>query len=110
MNDDALRREILELGLEDDIPLWEIADACRTDGLIAAGSPGVDVLAASLVALARTGEIRIRVGRWDDPDTRDADIEEAEPLLNDPRRYSSAEEIANGLERVYYVNVDNIVE
>ena len=28
----------------------------------------------------------------------------------DRRRYSSADEIANDLERVYYVNVDNIAE
>ena len=41
---------------------------------------------------------------------RDAQAEEAEPLLHDRRRYSSAEEIANDLERVYYVTVDNIVE
>ena len=110
MNDDPLRREILKLGLEDDIPLWEVADQCRAAGLIAAGSAGVDVLGECLIALARTGEIRIRVGTWDDSEPRDTDVEEAEPLLQDRRRYSSAEEIVNGLERVYYFNVDNIVE
>ena len=78
--------------------------------MIASGSPGIEVLASSLVALVRTGEIRIRVGHWDDPDTRDADIEEAELLLNDLRLYSSEKEIANGLEWVYYVDVNNIVE
>jgi hypothetical protein len=110
VSDDALRREILELGLEDDIPLWEVADDCRAAGLISLGSAGVEVLAAALIELARKGEIRVRVGPWDGPEPRDADAEQVESLLLDQRRYSSAEEIANDLERVYYVNVDNIVE
>lgn len=110
MNDDALRREILTLGLEDDIPLWEVANDCRAVGLIAAGSLGVEALREALIALARQGEIRIRVGRWDDPEPEDVDVHVAEPLLLDHRRYSSTEEITNDLERVYYVNVDNIVE
>lgn len=108
--DDALRREILTLGLEDDIPLWEVADHCRAVGLITAGSVGVELLRKALTALAQQGEIRIRIGRWDDPEPKDIDGEEAEPLLQDQRRYFSAEEIANDLERVYYFNVDNIVE
>jgi hypothetical protein len=106
---DALHREILALGLEDDIPLWEVADGCRAAGLIAPGTVGLDVLAAALIDLARKGEIRIRVGPWDDAEPKDVDVEQAEPLLLDGRRYSSAEEIANGLDRVYFVNVDNII-
>lgn len=108
--DDALGRAVLDLGLEDDIPLWEIADHCRGEGLIAPGAPGVDALAEALIALARRGEVRIYVRPWDDPTPRDANVEERDSLLLDRRRYSSAEEIANDLERVYYVNVDNIVE
>lgn len=110
MTDEALRREVLDLGLEDDIPLWEIADTCRAAGLIADGPVGVEVLAEVLLDLVRKDEIRILVGRWDDPELRYADREEAENVLADARRYSSAEEIANELERVYYVNVDNITE
>lgn len=110
MIEDALRRRILDLGLENDIPLWEVADDCRAAGLIAADRRGIDVPGEALLALARTGRIRVRAGPWADPTTRDANVEEAELFLLDPRRYSSAEEIANGLDRVYYVNVDNIVE
>lgn len=109
VSDDALRREILDLGLEDDIPLWEVADHCRAAGVIVPGTTGLDVLGEALIALARKGEIRIRVGPWDDPEPKDLDVEHAKPLLLDRRRYSSAEEIADGLDRVYYVNVDNIV-
>lgn len=71
---------------------------------------GLEVLAGFLIGLARKDQIRIRVGPWNDPQPRDVNIAEAEPLLLDWRQYSSAEEIANELERVYYVNVDNIVE
>ena len=73
-SDDVLRREILKLAFEDDIPLWEVADHCRTSGVIGPGSAGVDVLAAALLELARTGEIRVRVGPRDDPELRDADL------------------------------------
>lgn len=93
VSDDALRREILDLGLEDDIPLWEVADQCRGTGVIAPGTIGLDVLGEALINLARKGEIRIRVGPWDDPKPKGLDVEEAEPLLLDRRRYSSAEEI-----------------
>ncbi len=97
------------MGLEGDIPLWEITDSCRRAGLIPLGTAGLDALGAALFDLAQQGEIRIRVGAWDDADPNDVDIEQAEPLLLDRRRYSSDEEIAEGLDRVYYVNVDNIV-
>ena len=78
--------------------------------MIAPGAAGLDVLGEALIDLAREGEIRIRVGPWDDPDPKDLDVEGAGPLLLDRRRYSSAEEIADGLDRTYYVNVHNIVE
>ena len=106
----ALRSMILDLGVEDDIPLWEIADRCRAAGLIADGYEGVGVLSTALLDLARSDEIRILVGGWNDPEPRYVNADEAGALLADARRYASAEEIAHALERVYYVNVDNIVE
>ena len=99
---------ILDLGMEDDIPLWEVTDACRKAHLIADGAVGVEALAGTLMDLARRAEIRILAGPWDDPEPRRVDLGEAETLLADSRQYSSAEEIANDMERVYYVNVDNI--
>lgn len=48
------------------------------------------------------------VGRWDDHQSRYAGRDEAEASPTDARRYSSADEIAHDLERVYYANVDNI--
>jgi len=45
MIDDGLRHEILTLGLEDDIPIWEVAGVCRASGVIAQGTEGTEVLA-----------------------------------------------------------------
>lgn len=107
MSDESLRREILELGLEDDIPLWELADVCRAAGLIDDRPTGVDALARVLVGLVRQGEIHVLVGAWSDPEPRQAVLDQAERLLADQRHYSSAQEVAHGLERVYFVNADN---
>ena len=108
MNKDSLREEILDLGLEDVIPLWEIADLCRADDLIAQGTAGTQVLARAILMLAREGAIRVLVGHWTEHEPRFAVSAEHELLLMDTRRYSSAEEAAHDLDRVYYVNVDNL--
>jgi hypothetical protein len=70
-------------------------------------APGVtdDVLRRAILDLGLEDEIRTLVGRWDDPEPRYADRDEAEQLLADARRYSSADEIAHDLARVYYVKV-----
>jgi hypothetical protein len=81
---DALDRAILDLGMEDDIPLWEIADDCRAAALIAAGPTGLEALAGALLKLARRGEIRILVGRWDDPTPRSADLDESSRAFSGP--------------------------
>jgi len=108
MIDDGLRHEILTLGLEDDIPIWEVADVCRASGAIAQGTDGTEVLASALVELAREGAIKVLVGPWDEAEPRYVGAHEAEELLTDMRRYSSAEEVELELERVYYVNIHNI--
>ena len=110
MPDDVLRRAVLDLGLEDCIPLWEVMETCRNGDLVAQGAAGAMELADLLLDLAKRGQVRILTGQWDDPDPRFVDLDEAARLLADGRRYTSAEEIANDLERVYYVNVDNIRE
>ena len=79
-------------------------------GVIADGPTGVESLVGALLALARKDEIRILVGRWDDPEPQYADRDEVETLLADARRYSSADETDLDLERVYYVSVDNVAE
>jgi len=106
--DDRLRREILDVGLEDDIPLFEIAGACQESDLLGPGTAGIEVLARALLELTRDGAIRILVGHWTEHQPRFATPDEAELLLMDTRRYSAAEEAEHDLDRVYYVNVDNI--
>lgn len=108
VSDDVVRQKILDLGLEDDIPLWELADTCRAADMIADGTVGVEALAGALMDLARKGEIKILVGPWDDAEPRYADLEEAEQALMDMRQFSVAEETAHDLQRLYYVNVDNL--
>ena len=108
-DDTALRQTVLDLGLEDQIPLWEAMDTCRRNGLVVQGAVGAHELGNLLLALAREGKIRILVGHWEDPNPRFVDVDEAAQLLADDRRYTSAEEIAHDLQRVYYVNVDNII-
>lgn len=107
---DALRQAVLDLGLEDHIPLWEVASDCEAAGLLPRGRDGVETLAALLLELATEDKVRILTGHWDDPEPRYVSVDEAAGLLTDARYYSSDEEMAHDLTRVYYVNVDNIVD
>ena len=109
MRDDALRQAILDLGLEDDISRWEVTSDCRKADLIADGW-WVSRHSPKHCWTSHAGTRSGFSGRWDDPAPRHVNLDEAATLLADARRYYSDEEIANDLERVYYVNVDNIVK
>lgn len=98
---------LLELGLEDLIPLPEAVADIETLGT----HPGVavDAVSTALRRLLEVGRIQVWAGRWSD----EAVVQgpgAANELLADRRRYSFAEEEAFGLDRVYYVNVDNLYE
>jgi hypothetical protein len=100
----ALHRALLELGLEDWIPLPEIAETPEIRGSIDSGQAIADI-AAALVELLKQGRIQVWSGCWPG-EPRVVGPEVGESMLLDSRRYSFDAE-ATGLERVYYVNVEN---
>lgn len=99
-----LRREALELGLEDVIPLPELAqDTClERDGAL---GPLIDVL----IELLREGRIQVWSGTWpDEPEVvRDPAVAEELLRVEDQYEFNSPADLRL---RVYYVNVDNIKE
>jgi len=99
-----LHEALLELGLEDWIPLPEILETPEVRPLIE-GEAAVDVVSRALVDLLTRDRIQVWFGRWSE-EPSPAPRELAEELLLDERRYSfGADEI--GLDRVYFVNVAN---
>ena len=101
----SVHEALLELGLEDLIPLPEILDTPEVRR-VTTSDQAVQAVSRALVDLLRTGRIQVWSGHWDD-DPMPVDVGVAEALVLDARRYSfSAEE--SGLERVYIVNVENL--
>jgi hypothetical protein len=99
-----LQEALLGLGLEDWIPLPEIRATSEVRDLTE-DEQGIDEVSRALVDLLRYGRIQVWSGRWpDEPRLVSADL--AEAMLRDERRYSFDAE-ASGLERVYFVNVEN---
>lgn len=99
-----LRHALLDLGLEDLIPLPEIPAAEEIRGVLERGE-GED-LAAALIELLRERRIQIWSGHWSqDPEV--VDPVTAEKLLSVAEQYESNSPADRRL-RVYYVNVDNL--
>jgi hypothetical protein len=99
-----LHEALLELGLEDWIPLPEIFRTPEVRDLIDKDQ-ATEMVSRALVDLLKLGLIQIWAGQWSD-EPRPIGPEMAEPMLLDERRYSFDSE-AGGLERVFFVNVDN---
>lgn len=101
----SLRDALLELGLEDLIPLPEIRATPEVREL-AERHQQVEQVAAALVELLREGRIQVWAGHWaDEPAVVSREV--AETMLRDERRYSFDAE-ASGLARVYFANVENL--
>jgi len=99
-----LRRALLELGLEDLIPLPEIATAAEITGV--GEGIAVERLSSALIGLLREGRIQVWSGHWPrDPEVVDAAA--AERLLRVEEHYQFNSQ-ADERMRVYYVNVDNL--
>jgi hypothetical protein len=101
-----LRDALLELGLEDLIPLPEILATPEVREL-GEEYRRTENVSAALIDLLREMRIQVWDGFWYEDPKRISD-ELAEVVLGDIRRYSFDTESADGLKRVYYVNVNNI--
>jgi hypothetical protein len=97
-----LRQALLDLGLEDLIPLPEILteEEIRNEGA------AVEDISTALIRLLREGRIQIWSGHWSqDPEV--VDPATAEELLRVDEQYTFNSPADQRL-RVYYANVDNI--
>jgi hypothetical protein len=106
----SLRNLALELGLEDDIPLFELAPDSVTARPATSPEVVISELADVLVRLFHEGRIAVYEGPWQSNDPARIYGSSAVELLSDLRRYRFENEEAFGLNRVYYVNMDNIAE
>jgi hypothetical protein len=99
-----LRQALLDLGLEDLIPLPEIPTAEEIREVLGGGT--VEDLAAVLIELLRERQIQVWSGHWSrDPEV--VDPVNAERLLRVEEQYEFNSSADQRL-RVYYVNVDNL--
>lgn len=100
----GLRQALLDLGLEDLIPLPEIATADEIRGVLGRGT--VEEVATALVDLLRERRIQVWSGHWSqDPEV--VDPVTAEKLLGVEEQYAFNSPADQRL-RAYYVNVDNL--
>lgn len=100
-----LHEALLELGLEDWIPLPEIFATPEVRPHVE-GRAAIGLVSRALIDLLEETRIQVWFGQWWE-DSRPASRALAKELLLDERRYAYDAEDA-GLERVYYVNVANI--
>jgi hypothetical protein len=101
---DELIAALLDLGLEDDIPLWEAG----MDGEVLAAVSGDDPFASigeALRLLVADDRVRVSEGHWRDEPVR-VSLDRAMELVVDARWYQYPPED----HRVYYVNVLNLVD
>lgn len=100
-----LHEALLVLGLEDLIPLPEALEDSDVRAAVG-GVPAIDEVADALVDLLQLGRISVWAADWSEEPRRVA-VQNAVQLLHDRRRYAYENE-ADGLERVYFVNVENV--
>lgn len=99
-----VRVTLLELGLEDWIPVPEAVSTVRACG---SRQPEQDVRDV-LGALGREGRVRFWRGKWDREDEHvEVSVDEAVDLLADPRWFHFDLD-GPAKDRLYFVNVKNI--
>ena len=106
----SLRDLALDLGLEDNIPLFEVARTSVKARPDTSPDEVIAELSDVLVRLFHERRIAVYEGPWRSNDPPRVYGSDAVELLADLRRYRFENEEAFGLDRVYYVNVDNIAE
>jgi hypothetical protein len=98
---------LLDLGLEDDIPLPHALGPPEVRAILSDSDDPVAAVARALSALVIAGKIRIYRGHWDDPDPPRVSPEEAVQLLPDRAWFSFHIDDPNE-QRLWFVNVENI--
>jgi hypothetical protein len=104
-----LHQGLIDLGMEDLIPLWEAATSHEAKDALAhiGGADFTARVSSALIDLLRLGRIEVWQGHWDlEPEP--VPSAGADALLADHRYYDAGEEELHGLDRVYYVNVENL--
>ena len=101
-----LHEALLELGLEDWIPLPEALEAMKSDGLVT-DDQAVEAISRALLDLLRADLIQVWSGPWQANEPAPILDDRAESMLRDLMSYSFETE-ASGRDRVYYANVQNI--
>ena len=106
---DALEQELLSLGMEDFIPVWEAIDAWEIREALGDGDR-FPAVSEALVALAEADAIRVYTGHWDSSENElhVVSAAEAAALLRDPRFYDATTEPDE--RRVWFINVGNLVD
>jgi len=84
---------LLDLGLEDDIPLPHALGPPEVRAILSDSDDPVAAVARALSALVIAGKIRIYRGHWDDPDPPRVSPEEAVQLLQTARGSASTSTI-----------------
>lgn len=105
---EALRSALLELGLEDQIPLPEALGVEEVRAAADTADPVGDI-GRALTSLAAEGRVVFYRGRWDDNDPPELPADVAAALLSDERWYRWRANEADA-ERLYYINTMNIAE
>jgi hypothetical protein len=101
----TVRSILLDLGLEDLIPLPEAITAPELSE-VAGARDLVDVISRALGTLAREDRIRLFRGRWNTEPQR-VPVEEGLRLLEDSAWYRFRADDPDE-ERLYFINVDNL--
>jgi hypothetical protein len=100
-----LHAGLLDLGLEDWIPLPEAVEAMTVEGLTDAAD-GVEAISSALRDLLASGQIQVWAGPWQADEPSPVLDDRAEAMLRDHDNYSYNQD-TSARERVYYVNVRN---
>lgn len=104
---ETLEEVILSEGMEDLIPLAEIALTASARGLLTPKGT-TQVLSEALLKLLRAGNIRVFCGYWsNEPEPVASDV--AELLLSDLEKYVFNSE-SDLRSRVYYANVESLLD
>jgi hypothetical protein len=98
---------VLEMGLEDWIPLPEAVATAELRQAVSADRDAWVAVSDALKDLVLEGRVRLYRGRWDDDDPRELSEGEALKVLGEEHWYAFHTEDPEE-ERVWFVNAQNI--